>query len=83
MANLNIKEEKFLFNNDLSEYRNSKQGHALKQAFSTGDKEQIETALKIYYTARNNNNFTYNSEQERIEAIKEDKMFAELLAENN
>lgn len=83
MLNLTIKEEKFLFNNDLSEYRNSKEGQAVKKAFSTGNEKEIKKALEIYYTARENKTFTYNSEQEKIEAIKEDKMLSDFYAENN
>lgn len=83
MANLTIQQEKFLFKNDLSEYTKSKEGKALAEAFKSNDKNEIEKALLIYYTARETKTFTYNSELERIEAIKEDKMLSELLAQNN
>ena len=74
---LNIQEEKFYFNNDLTEYTVSKEGQAVKEAFKTNNMQEIDKALYNYYKARKNKNFTYNSEQEKLEAINTDKMLAE------
>lgn len=83
MLNLTIKEEKILFNNDLTEYTDSREGQAVKRAFSTGNEKEIKKALEIYYTARENKTFTYNSKLDRIKAIELDRMFASYLADIN
>lgn len=77
-----MKEEKFYFDNDLAEYRNSLEGLAVKEAFKSGDTTLIEQALKHYYYCRNViNQFTYASDNDLKAFQKQDRDMATLLHE--
>jgi mRNA-degrading endonuclease HigB of HigAB toxin-antitoxin module len=72
---MTIQEEKFLFNNDLPRYKESEQGKALKRAFDTNN--NVEQALIDYYTARENNTFTYTTPQDLENAIALERRLAD------
>lgn len=71
-----LKEDLYLFNNDLEEYKASEQGQKVIQA----DTDNAKTvALAEYWNARNGNKLTYKSEQARKNGAYLDKILAEYL----
>ena len=81
---MNLKQEKFLFYNDLVEYQVSNEGKEVDNAFKSGNLQRIEKALGNYYYHRNClNEFTYSDNKELENAKNTDKMILENYKENN
>lgn len=76
LSQTQVQEEKYFFRNDLAVYKESEQGKALRSAFESGNVQAVEQALKTYYNARQNNAFTYESEETKRRAQETDKMLA-------
>lgn len=76
-------DEAMMFYCDLTEYQVSKQGKRLDTALRSGNVAEVQKAASEYYKARNHRGLEYDSEDERKEAIKRDKQFAELYREQD
>lgn len=76
-------DEAMKFYCDLTEYQVSKQGKRLDAALRSGSVAEVQRAAADYYKARNGRSLEYDSEDERQEAIKRDKQFAELYHEQD
>ena len=63
---------------DFIEYQVSKQGKRLDAALRSGNVAEVQKAATDYYKARNDRSFEYDSEDERQDAIRRDKWYAEL-----
>lgn len=75
-----LNDEKRLFYNDLSEYKNSLEGLEVQRAFTSGNIDDIIKALDKYYYCRNViNKFTYASDDDLKAFQKQDKDMATLL----
>ena len=76
-------DEAMMFYCDLTEYQVSKQGKRLDAALRSGNVEEVQKAATEYYKARNHRGLEYDSEDERKEAIKQDKWYSELYHEQD
>ena len=75
-----LNDEKRLFYNDLSEYKNSLEGLEVQRAFESGNIDYIVEALENYYYCRNVlNKFTYASNDDLQVLKAQDKDTATLL----
>jgi hypothetical protein len=80
--NLSIKEEMFLFYNDLQEYQNSIEGKKLDKAFKENS-EDLTDLIEDYYTKRNSEKLTYYNEQDLKSGKEIDKYISDLYREQN
>ena len=78
---MNIKEEKWLFYNDLQEYKNSIEGKRLASAFKNNNTENLENLIIEYYTKRNSNKLTYYKQKDLISGKETDKYISNLYKE--
>lgn len=79
---MNIKEEMFLFYNDLVEYQNSIEGKKLDKAFKNKSGNLTEL-IEDYYIKRNSGELTYYNNED-LESGKEiDKYISDLYREQN
>lgn len=87
---MNIKEEKWLFYNDLVEYQNSIEGKKLDKAFKElKDNYNITEYLKLeelindYYIKRNSNKLTYYNNEDLESGKSIDSYICDLYKEQN
>ena len=86
MSDETIKEDKFLFYNDLSEYKNSVQGKYVKYALESDNRELLTMAFYVYWHCRNASDkptFTYVNDDDRLKAVARDRYISDLYSQQN
>lgn len=86
MSDETIKEDKFLFYNDLGEYTKSVQGSYIKYALELDNRELLTMAFYIYWHCRNASDqptFTYKGVSDKLKGIEHDKYISELYSQQN
>lgn len=79
---MNIREEKWLFYNDLVEYQNSIEGKRLNKAFQENS-SNLEELINDYYTKRNNDKLTYYNNEDLESGKSIDSYICDLYKEQN